>query len=238
MVRCLLARFVTPKLSSARYTITLQGKDSHTGTTALNSRCDALLAASRMIVAAREVAHAKGGLATVGIIVASPGSTNTIPGHVRFSLDVRAKRDALHDEICNEIMHRIDRTATGDPELAESMAGGQQAFPDKMVDYSVRVDSTSTAVNFHDDCIESVRAGAEDLFGSDVDELTRRIVSGAGHDSVYTSKVCPTSMIFVPSRDGISHNPREYTSPEDCEIGAQVLLNAVLRYDKLRAARA
>lgn len=191
-----------------------------------------------MIIAAREVAHSKSGLATVGIIVASPGSTNTIPGHVRFSLDVRAKRDALRDEICDEIMHRIDKIASGDPAFAEHTTSGPEAFPDKMVDYSVRVDSTSAAVNFHEDCIESVRAGAEDLFGADVENLTRRIVSGAGHDSVYTSKVCPTSMIFVPSREGISHNPREYTSPEDCDIGAQVLLNAVLRYDRLRATRA
>ena len=148
--------------SSYRYTITLQGKDSHTGTTALTSRSDALLAASRMIIAAREVAHAKGGLATMGIIVASPGSTNTIPGHVRFSLDVRAKSDALRDDICDELMRQFDKIAVADKSYAVDTTGMPEAFPDKLVDWSVRVDSTSTAVRFDEDCIECVRAGAED----------------------------------------------------------------------------
>lgn len=61
------------------------------------------------------------------------------------------------------------------------------------------------------------------------------MTSGAGHDSVMTSLNVPTSLIFVPSRDGVSHNPREYTSPSDCAMGAQVLLGAILRYDRLRA---
>lgn len=58
------------------------------------------------------------------------------------------------------------------------------------------------------------------------------MTSGAGHDSVYTSKRCPTSMIFVPSRNGISHHPEEWTSPEDCALGAEVLCQSVLRYDR------
>ena len=57
--------------------------------------------------------------------------------------------------------------------------------------------------------------------------------SRAGHDSAWTSRVCPTSMIFVPSREGISHNPEEYTSPEHCALGAQVLLDAALEYDDM-----
>jgi len=64
------------------------------------------------------------------------------------------------------------------------------------------------------------------------ENLIMDMKSGAGHDSAWTSKVVNTSMIFVPSRDGISHNPNEYTSPEDCALGAQVLLGAVLRYDE------
>lgn len=58
-----------------------------------------------------------------------------------------------------------------------------------------------------------------------------------GHDSVFTSQRCPTSMIFVPCRDGVSHNPTEYSAPADCANGAQVLMGAVLEYDRLRAAR-
>lgn len=218
------------------YTVSVKGKDAHTGTTALDSRSDALLAASKMVVAAREVAYEKGGLATVGIMVAKPGSTNTISGFVRFSLDVRASNDGLRDEICDEIMQRFEKVATSDFEYAKVATRTPEAHQKEVVTWEAKTDSTSTAVRFHNDCIECVRAGAEDIFEENAKEMTRRMVSGAGHDSVYTSKRCPTSMIFVPSRDGVSHNPREFTKPEDCATGAQVLLNAVLRYDRSRSS--
>jgi acetylornithine deacetylase/succinyl-diaminopimelate desuccinylase-like protein len=82
---------------------------------------------------------------------------------------------------------------------------------------------------FHKECINAVRAAAETEVGS---SQVMNMKSGAGHDAAWTSKVVKTSMIFVPSKDGISHNPKEYTSPEDCELGAQILLGAVLRYDE------
>lgn len=81
---------------------------------------------------------------------------------------------------------------------------------------------------FHEDCIKAVREAAEEEVGS---SQIMDMKSGAGHDAAWVSKICKSSMIFVPSKDGISHNPNEYTSPEDCELGAQVLLGAVLRYD-------
>jgi N-carbamoyl-L-amino-acid hydrolase len=65
----------------------------------------------------------------------------------------------------------------------------------------------------------------------------REIVSGAGHDAAYVSRVVPTAMIFVPCRDGVSHNEAEYTSKEQCAAGAQVLLQAVLDYDRTLAER-
>lgn len=96
-------------------------------------------------------------------------------------------------------------------------------------------DFVSPAVLFHQDCIDSVRASAQSVLGDE--GLYRDMTSGAGHDSVYTSKRCPTSMIFVPSRNGVSHHPEEWTSPEDCALGAEVLCQSVLRYDRLLAAR-
>jgi acetylornithine deacetylase/succinyl-diaminopimelate desuccinylase-like protein len=63
------------------------------------------------------------------------------------------------------------------------------------------------------------------------------MTSGAGHDSVYASKRCPTSMIFVPCREGVSHNPREFCKEEDCALGAQVLLQSVVRFDRMRDER-
>jgi hydantoinase/carbamoylase family amidase len=81
---------------------------------------------------------------------------------------------------------------------------------------------------FHLNCIEAVRAAAIREVG---EGQVMEMKSHAGHDSAWTSRVCPTSMIFVPSKDGVSHNPHEYTSPEHCALGAQTLLDAVLYYD-------
>ncbi len=85
----------------------------------------------------------------------------------------------------------------------------------------------SPAVKFHPDCIEAVRSGAAKA-GLPV----RDMVSGAGHDAAYIARVAPTTMIFVPSAGGLSHNEAESTTLEECSAGAQVLLNAVLDYDQ------
>lgn len=212
------------------FTITVTGRDCHTGTTDLLSRSDALLAASKMIVRSREVAWGKGGLASTGIIEAKPGSTNTVPGTVMFSLDVRAKK--------NEIVLATEEALRDDfAEIAQGSQGSANDVPTDTVSVDWRMDSDSSAVNFHPDCIECVTKATKSLFGSDAAGLTQRMVSGAGHDSVYTSKRVPTCMIFTPCKSGVSHNPEEYTSPEDCGIGAQILLSSVLEYDKLRADR-
>jgi len=87
-------------------------------------------------------------------------------------------------------------------------------------------------VRFHPDCVASVRRAAK-LAGFSA----RDIVSGAGHDAAYVSRVAPTAMIFVPCRGGISHNEAEFSSKEQCAAGAQVLLQAVLDYDRALAER-
>ena len=89
------------------------------------------------------------------------------------------------------------------------------------------------ASHFDADCVASVATAAQRLGYS-----SRRIVSGAAHDAVYLSRVTPTSMIFVPCKDGISHNEAEHSSKEQCAAGAQVLLQAVLGYDRLLQERA
>ena len=80
----------------------------------------------------------------------------------------------------------------------------------------------------------TVRASAIQLFG---EENVRELTSGAGHDSCSTSHVVPTSMIFIPSKNGISHNPAEYSSPEEVSNGFKVLLATILRYDELRGKK-
>ncbi|KAK1756591.1 hypothetical protein QBC47DRAFT_413118 [Echria macrotheca] len=205
------------------YTVEVDGQEAHTGTTPFNSRADALLAAARMICTSHTAAADHGALASTGILTLSPGSVNTIPGKVTFSLDIRAPTDHILDKLEEHLKSDFDFIVS-----TESTHGLGLAV-------SWQTDSVSPAIHFHDDCISTVRASANAILGDD--KLSREMVSGAGHDSVYASRRCPTSMIFVPSRNGISHNPKEYTSPEDCAIGADVLLQSVLRYDRLRFAR-
>ncbi len=107
----------------------------------------------------------------------------------------------------------------------------------KGCDVQWTLDAPSEAIKFDADCIRCVEESAKDLLGDQYEALTQSMISGAGHDSVFTSKRVPTSMIFVPCLDGVSHNPAEYCAPEDCANGAQVLMGAVLRYDRLRARR-
>ncbi|KAI1205499.1 amidase [Annulohypoxylon truncatum] len=211
------------------FTVDVTGRDAHTGTTPLQSRADAMLLAARLIAHSHRVATAHSALASTGILTLSPSSTNTIPGRVSFTLDIRAPADATVEATEADLKRDFAILAAGE-DVGGLLAG---STPGKPLNVEWRTDFVSPATIFHPDCIASVRASAEEVTGSS--NLVRDMTSGAGHDSVYTSRRCPTSMIFVPSKNGVSHNPEEYTSPEDCAIGANVLLQSVLRYDRMRA---
>lgn len=216
------------------FTVTVSGRDCHTGTTSFAHRADAMLAASRMIVFSHRAASARGALASTGILTLKPGSTNTVPGLVKFSLDIRAPKDETVQEVEDACKQAFMNIANG-INVAGLLEGGTES--DRHCTVEWKTDSVSPAINFHHDCIQCVKDASEDLFAEKTENLTKIMVSGAGHDSVYTSKRVPTSMIFVPCRDGVSHNPAEYSTPEDCAIGAQVLMGAVLHYDRLRAEK-
>jgi len=199
------------------YSVAIVGREAHTGATPEENRADALLAASRCYIGCKEIAKKRGGMASVGIMKVRPGSTNTVPGNVRFSLDVRAPKfaqvlgiendcKALFEEVCRE-------------------GGGCK------VEWTQDFESRGTL--FNENCRRAIEKAAVDVVGED---KVKEIISGAGHDSVYTSERCPTGMIFVPCRGGVSHNPTEWSSEEDCAIGAQVLLGAVLEYDRMASA--
>ncbi|KAL1887061.1 hypothetical protein Sste5346_010459 [Sporothrix stenoceras] len=213
------------------FTIDVKGRDAHTGTTPFSSRADALLLAARMIVHAQHVAASMDALASTGILQTFPGSTNTVHGHVRFSLDIRSPLDETVEALEATLRKDFDALAAGGPSLFA------HAAPHGGVPLSVswQTDTVSPATRFHPDCIEAVRQSASSVLNDSAGTLSRTITSGAGHDSVYAARHCPTSMIFVPCRDGVSHNPTEYCAPEDCSIGAEVLCQSVLRYDRLRA---
>ncbi|KAF8598980.1 amidase [Ceratobasidium sp. AG-I] len=200
------------------FTLDITGRASHTGTTPFPNRSDALLCAAKIMVASATIGKRHGGLSSTGILTLSPGSTNTSPGYVSMTIDMRHRNELDLDKIEAELRDEAELIAT--------------AKSEKGCNLKWTKDFESPAIIFDEGCIESVRASAIEVVGR---ERVREVYSGAGHDSCATSTRCPTSMIFVPSRGGLSHNPLEYTSPGDCALGAQVLLQSVLRYDSLRS---
>lgn len=180
------------------FTITVTGRDAHTGTTPLNNRSDPLLAAAKMIASSNEIASKLNGLASTGVIkIPSNSSTNTIASQVTFTLDIRHPDDATLDEMQRLLFESFESIAKKDG---------------RGVQLDWTLDTDSPATKFDPDCIKMVAKAATDLLG---DQGWQYITSGAGHDSINTSSQCPTTMIFVPCKDGVSHHPEEYCSPED-----------------------
>lgn len=189
------------------YDVAIEGCAAHAGTTPMDLRRDALCAAAQAILEARRLALAHGALATVGEIAVTQASRNVVPGEVRLTLDLRHLESATLDAI--------------EAAMAAFLSGPD--FKDTPARMTRIWDSPP--VVFDKDCIMAVAAGAAAEGFS-----AQEIVSGAGHDSVYTARIMPTAMIFVPCKDGLSHNPAESATPGHCAAGAQTLLNAVVAY--------
>ncbi|MCF8475685.1 MAG: M20 family metallo-hydrolase [Pseudolabrys sp.] len=198
------------------YEVTVTGQDSHAGTTPMPRRRDALLGAARLVEAvnAAAIAHPVA-VGTVGILEVKPGSTNVIPGEVFFTVDMRDPDVSVLDRMESDIAAAAEKVRA---EL------GLEVAIERIVDQPAQA--------FDPVCIAAVREAAK------VSGLsTRDLMSGAGHDAAYIARVAPSSMIFVPCKDGISHNEAEYSTKEQCAAGAQVLLQAVLAYDRRLAER-
>ncbi|KAG7286519.1 hypothetical protein NEMBOFW57_008830 [Staphylotrichum longicolle] len=177
-------------------TITVGGRDAHTGTTPLAARRDPVLAASKMIVASNAIAKRHGALASTGVVkLPRTASTNTVASEVSFTLDIRHPRDRVVHAVQDECLQAF-------AEIAREDGRG--------VTLDWTLDTDSAAVEFDEGCIAAVRDAATGLVGED---QWMELTSGAGHDSVYTSRHCPTAMIFVPCKGGVSHHPEEYCSP-------------------------
>jgi len=199
---------VTGALGQRWYDCTWTGQDAHAGPTPMEARHDALRGAARLVEAVNALAvrHAPDGRATVGFMQVAPNSRNVIPGLVRMSVDMRHPDD--------------DALARMDSELRDAAATIAREL---RLDCEVRQVVEFPASHFDADCVNSVERAARSLGYAD-----RRIVSGAAHDAVYLSRIAPTAMIFVPCKDGISHNETEDARPEHLEAGANVLLHALL----------
>jgi beta-ureidopropionase / N-carbamoyl-L-amino-acid hydrolase len=199
------------------YEVTVTGQDTHAGTTPMPRRHDALLGAARIVDAIDAVARkaAPYGVGTVGILEAKPGSPNVVPGEVFFTIDLRHPETAALNQMESDIT-----------------AAAEAIGSDLGLEIAIKNISHQPPMQFDTDCIAAVRnAAAASGYAS------RDMISGAGHDAAYVARVAPAAMIFVPCRDGISHNEAEFTSKEQCAAGAQVLLQAVLEYDRGLAER-
>jgi N-carbamoyl-L-amino-acid hydrolase len=194
------------------YEVTVTGQDAHTGATPMYLRKNALLGAARAIEAIDAIAraHAPDAVGTVGLIENRPNSRNVIPGEVFFTVDLRHP-----DEAVLSVMESEFRAALG------------SCLTPLGLTYTEAQIWSSPAVRFAPELIACVREGAQAAGFA-----TRDMVSGAGHDAAYAARVTPTTMIFVPCAGGISHNEAESTSFDECAAGAQVLLEAVLAYDR------
>jgi N-carbamoyl-L-amino-acid hydrolase len=198
------------------YEVTLTGQDAHTGATPMHLRKNALLGAARLIERIDAIARAQApGVGTVGVIENKPNSRNVVPGEVFFCVDLRHPDGGALDAMEKSFYAAVS-------EICEPLGLG--VATQRIWDLP--------ELRFHADCVEAVRRAAKTSGYS-----ARDIVSGAGHDAAYVSRVAPAAMIFVPCRGGISHNEAEFSSKEQCAKGAQVLLQAVLDYDRMLAER-
>ncbi|MCS4293655.1 N-carbamoyl-L-amino-acid hydrolase [Comamonas sp. BIGb0152] len=199
---------VTGVLGIRWYDCTVTGMEAHAGPTPMALRKDALQVATQVMqeVVACAHRHPPHGRGTVGMVHVHPNSRNVIPGEVKFSIDLRNATDAdceAMDQDIRAVAERISQK-TGLP---------------------IKIDlvSSYTAQPFNADCIDAVRRGAQMLGYSHMD-----VVSGAGHDAVYMARLAPAGMVFIPCKDGISHNEIEDAKPEHITAGCNVLLHAML----------
>jgi len=189
--------------------ITIEGQSNHAGTTPIGMRRDPGLVAAQIAAKAREVALQIGGtqVATVGSLRLSPDLVNVVPAQAVMTLDLR-------------------NTDEGMLVKAEAMmeAFWTEAARAENVSITTRSLARFEPVVFDPRVVDIVEATAVEQ-----GLVTKRMPSGAGHDAQMMARICPTAMIFVPSVDGLSHNPAEFTHPDDLEAGANVLLHTMLR---------
>jgi N-carbamoyl-L-amino-acid hydrolase len=193
--------------------VTVIGFANHAGTTPMNQRKDALVAAARLVESINQIAKTIPGrqVATVGKIQAEPGAPNVIPGKVVMTLEIRDLEKSKIDLVFEKIKTSADKIAA-DTGTAISFAA---------------LDVTAVPAPTDPRLRKVIQEAATDL------GLTTKVMpSGAGHDAQDIARIAPIGMIFVPSVGGISHSPKEFTTASDMANGASVLLQSILRVDE------
>ena len=200
---------VTGIAAQLRYRLTFHGVAGHAGTTAMPLRRDALAAAAELVLAAEHAASGGSAdlVATVGMIQAEPGAANVIPGRVVATLDVRALDPHVRDATARAIL-----------------AAGEAA--------ATRRGVTLTVEPIHDLPASPCDPTLTGLLAAAMQEAGQRdtrLASGAGHDAMVMAALCPTAMLFVRCRGGVSHNPAEHVDPADADVALRVMLGFIER---------
>ena len=192
----------------AWYEITIQGEANHAGTTPTSMRRDAGLTAARVITYLREISNSLGEnqRATCGRISFSPNVINVIPEKAVLSVDLRNSNERVLKEAEQRLQQFLHECAHQDD-----------------VHFETKLLARVKPETCHPDIVATLTKEVQEL-----DYPYHTMVSGAVHDSLILARYCPTGMIFVPSKDGISHNPAEHTSIDELEMGANVLLKTVI----------
>jgi len=204
---------VTGITGRAVFEVEIEGKANHAGTTPMSTRRDALVSASKLVLNIQKMAAEQEicRVSTVGSIKAIPNAVNVIPGHASIGLEFRDTD--------------MEALAAAEQELRRIT---DQAAVDDIVDIDVIRHRFTSAVPITADMQALVAEAAENC-----GMAWEPLASGAGHDAQAVANIAPVAMIFVPSIDGISHAIEEYSTPQDCANGAQVLLELLLLADDL-----
>jgi N-carbamoyl-L-amino-acid hydrolase len=191
---------------------TFTGKANHAGTTPMHKRTDALLPAARFVLAVNEIVTSYEGrqVGTVGKIQAFPGAGNVIPGEVKLNVELR--------DLSSEKIWQI---------YADIEAKGKRLAQESNTELTIKHVEVASKPALADSMIrQTIQSQAQKLGYS-----TKSLQSGAGHDAQEIARIAPMGMIFIPSKEGISHAPAEFSSQEDIAQGANVLLHTILELD-------
>lgn len=187
--------------------ITIIGSADHAGATPMNMRRDAALAMAEIILDIEAIARKYDGVGTVGKMTIEPGGVNIIPGKASFSVDLRHVDKIKRAEMVDAVYESVEKAC-------------RKRNAQHLIDIKKDVDPTS--------CSEEIIQVFEEAC-QDLTIPTMKLQCGAGHDSLIMSKMTKMGMIFIRSKDGVSHNPKEWSSKEDCATGTQVLLNTLVQ---------
>ena len=200
---------VTGIAAPERFYVTIRGNADHSGATPMNLRHDALCGASKIILGIEEIVSMQEEppvVGTVGVVEVTPGAMNVIPGAVKLGVDIRSISKVARNSVVTLVKEFIDITAEK-----------------RGLSYTIETIAQDHPVEMHPAMIREIEEAVKSV---GVEYMT--IPSGAGHDAMHWAEAVPTGMIFIPCRDGISHNPAEFAEMDDIVTGA-VVLDKVLR---------